>query len=127
MIQIPCNDEQRLNVEMFHLSHTCLRQWREKLKLQVYFANTELPENVLGQYISHWRRFKTNDRFGEILIDVDKHTDKQELFDTIKHEIAHAICDLRYGECNHGHRWIRIAKLMGVKTSNYHGCKPKRK
>lgn len=109
--------------KLIKLGWECFESWNKKLKLDVYFRITSpLPERVYGRYISLWRKYKASTRFGEILIDVEKHNTEEELYDTIRHELAHAICDLRYGmNCGHGSAWIHVAKLMRVRHSQY--CK----
>lgn len=96
--------------------------WNKKLRLKCYFVIPyPLKKGTLGEYWAHWRNpHPYNDPFGEILIDVEKHTDKEDVFHTIRHEIVHAICDLRYNNgCGHGPQWIKIAKLLRVNTKRY--------
>lgn len=96
-------------------------RWKKKLKLRVYFVISHpLPERVLGQYRAHWRTIDMKDPFGEILIDVEKHRSEEQLFETIRHELVHAVCDLRYNAwCGHGALFIRLAKLMRVNVKQY--------
>lgn len=113
-----------LDDKLIDLGHQCFTSWNKKLKLEVYFRLTySLPKDIYGTYTSLWRLYNSRkDRFGEILIDVEKHNTEEELYDTIRHELAHAICDLRYGmNCGHGSLWIHVAKLLRVRHSQY--CK----
>jgi hypothetical protein len=78
-------------------------------------------------YHPSWRYHKSEHRYGEIVFNCDyliKQT-REYVFETVRHELAHAICDLRYnnqeGDCNMGHGkiWIRVAKLLRVNTKRY--------
>jgi hypothetical protein len=98
---------------------------KAELKLDVYFVITyPLPKGIKGKYHSLWRQYNfKNEKFGEITIDVEQHRDAEDLFDTIKHEICHAICDFQYDYKfpteSHDSDWIAVAKLMGVDTAQY--------
>ena len=112
-------EEQR---RFYDKANLCFEAWKKKLNMQLYLRlHAPLRENVFGTYNSLWRRFNiNNDKFGEICINVLKHKTEQDLYDTIKHEIAHAVCDLIYNDnCGHGSTWIKVAKIMNVKTTNY--------
>lgn len=96
--------------------------WNKKLRLKCYFVIPyPLEKRIMGQYWPHSRIMHSDDDpFGEILVDVEKHIDKEDVFHTIRHEIAHALCDLRYNNhCGHGPQWIKIAKLLRVHTKRY--------
>lgn len=95
--------------------------WNKKFKLKCQIIIPHpLEKNIWGRYMAHGRQIKHDYLFGEILIDVEKHPTKEELFHTIRHEIAHALCDLRYNDPpNHGWQWIKIAKLLRVNTVRY--------
>lgn len=45
----------------------------------------------------------------------------ERLMETVRHEIAHAIVDIRYKKPNewHGPTWIKVAKLLRVDTKRY--------
>jgi len=108
--------------ELFEIGFRCFRAWNAKLKLDVYFRLhcNALPKNTLGEYrpLSRQYNFKY-ERFGEIVVDISQAINPEELCDTIKHEICHALCDLRYNTTGHGEQWIRLAKLFGVKHNHY--------
>ena len=60
----------------------------------------------------------------EVYVNIPNNMDQTylEICDTMRHEIAHALCFIRYGKkkkVGHGHEWIRIAKLLSVNTSRY--------
>lgn len=93
------------------------------LKLDVYFRiiGIELEGTRRGHYHSLWRAYNfTDDKFGEICIDVSKFNSEEDLFMVIRHEICHAVCDLRFNIYPaHCKRWIRLAKLFRVNTKQY--------
>lgn len=101
------------------------RQWNKKLNLPLGLNITSpLKERTYGMYKPIWRIYNFKEPFGEIYIDVEKHKDEEELFDTIHHELAHAICDIRHNMSNHDNachcqKWIRLAKLMRVDVKRY--------
>jgi hypothetical protein len=107
--------------DWYNKAENHLLYWKQKFSLNVlYSLHVRLPENILGKYIATSKSYKIKgDKFGEILIDVEKHSTLEELLDTVRHEIAHAVTDLRW-DCNgHGEKWKRIAKLMSVDVSRY--------
>ena len=116
-----------LDIELKKKSDDYFNSLNDRLKLDVRFSAhcggyvEFLPGTIMGRYNPTSKQWGINDKsFGEILIDISKHDDEVELFDTIRHEICHAICDLRYkNNCGHGELWIRIAKLFRVNVQQY--------
>ncbi len=70
-------------------------------------------------------------RFGEVTFNMESCLQLSEdaLKETVRHELAHAVVHIvhdKHGEghdtglgCGHGETWIRIAKLLRVKTQLY--------
>lgn len=53
-------------------------------------------------------------------VDLNIPRSREEVFHTVRHEIAHAICNFRHERnMGHGPEWIRVAKLLRVKTAPY--------
>jgi len=93
-----------------------------KLPLTVKLIPNARSAMWLAQYEATWIKHKANERYGTISINTALNLDrsKEEVFETVRHEMAHAICDIRY-KIKGGHcaTWIRVAKLLRVKTRWY--------
>lgn len=87
---------------------------------------------AIAIYSSSWRRhFRegVNDqqyKYGEIIYNCElllKYS-KEQIFETVRHELAHAIVDMRLGgePISHGEKWIKVAKLLRCDVSRYQKC-----
>ncbi len=118
--------------------HNINRKW---FKLDVYFISVPCGEQTVfkrnaGICLAHYTPITYSDgyRAGHITLNVETliKMDQEAINETIRHEYAHAVQDIKYNALNepnvnpnhkygngHGPTWIRIAKLMRVNTKRY--------
>lgn len=99
-----------------------------KLSLDITCApeldnNCGVSKDCLAYYDPKWRRWHNDPKrkHGGITLNLLAlfRYKEEYIFEVMRHELAHAICDMRYGKGGHGPTWIKIAKLMRVDTKRY--------
>ncbi len=83
-------------------------------------------QNFYGKYRPRGKQLKLDFKCGDIVMNCGqlKYSNREWIFQTAKHELAHAICDLKLNiPGNHCERWIRVAKLLGVNHTDRYKTK----
>jgi hypothetical protein len=84
---------------------------------------------IMATYKSTWKKCKFYDgkeRYGQITFNCESmcKLSDDKIKEIVRHELAHAIVDIRYKvdnekACGHGSTWIKVAKLLRVSTHRY--------
>lgn len=100
--------------------HVCVARWKRRNGVCKY--NEKPTQKRFGE------RMSTNRKRGHHVIGIDEQiiedSSKEEFLDTVRHEVAHAVCYEQHGTSQkHNHHWKAMAAKLGADPSSCHNKK----